>query len=682
MELEKKLLFEQIINGCDDPKCKNDYCLCNSNRKAFQVLENQIVIPDDIKLCDWFPIDILSSDIETNLDFINKICGEHGQLGEDLLLLLSNVQVFGLLLKPKGSRISTKNSCINDMDFLDFSTRFCLETVSTSDFSALMNSIVQSIIQKDNVITYTVLRSMLIIFYFPNIMLDSLFETTLIPFIRYFASLDLKHKGICIKWLSNLRQLRIQMLGILHYSMSHIIDLIPNIDIHSSVLIHIVALVKIVYVANHFSCDPLPSYYFYNKHIESRISPEQELVFFESKDRFSYLQSPFLIPLKTKSKFFEIESQSLMEMIAITSMVYEIVQGNSPELFFQIKVNRNTLFQDAFDQIMNADECSVLKKLKVTFIGESALDIGGPSREFIYLIIEQLFDPEMGLFNRTKNNQFWFNHNCSGKDHYFHFVGEIVGLAVYNHITIPIRFPMLLYKMLVSHDNPILSDLAEIEPEVAKSFSFLIDMLIKKEDISSLDLYFEVSREQNGTNVMIPLTTKYANQLVDNNNVEIYINSYFNWITKDSIKTQFEEFKKGFYYICRAKMFRNLEPDELDIYVSGEMVYDWGSFQRSSTYENGYHTSSQAVIWFWEIFFSFSETKKLKFLKFSTGTDRAPLGGLKNVKLRLQRVGDSECLPVSHTCFNILTLPDYVSRDKMSKKIEQAIEYTEGFGII
>jgi hypothetical protein len=70
------------------------------------------------------------------------------------------------------------------------------------------------------------------------------------------------------------------------------------------------------------------------------------------------------------------------------------------------------------------------------------------------------------------------------------------------------------------------------------------------------------------------------------------------------------------------------------------------------------------------------------FLKFATGTDRSPLGGLGNVKLVVQRGADPYRLPVAHTCFNTFTLPDYRSRDVMREKLLLAIEHTEGFGIV
>ena len=69
-------------------------------------------------------------------------------------------------------------------------------------------------------------------------------------------------------------------------------------------------------------------------------------------------------------------------------------------------------------------------------------------------------------------------------------------------------------------------------------------------------------------------------------------------------------------------------------------------------------------------------------LLFATGCDRAPVGGLGNLKFTLQRSGpDSMSLPTAHTCFNMLSLPEYGSRAKLRDRLCTAIQNAKGFGI-
>jgi hypothetical protein len=66
----------------------------------------------------------------------------------------------------------------------------------------------------------------------------------------------------------------------------------------------------------------------------------------------------------------------------------------------------------------------------------------------------------------------------------------------------------------------------------------------------------------------------------------------------------------------------------------------------------------------------------------TAGSDRAPIGGLGNMKCIVQRDGpNSDKLPTSHTCFNTLLLPEYASREKMLDRLKLAIMNSEGFGL-
>ena len=61
---------------------------------------------------------------------------------------------------------------------------------------------------------------------------------------------------------------------------------------------------------------------------------------------------------------------------------------------------------------------------------------------------------------------------------------------------------------------------------------------------------------------------------------------------------------------------------------------------------------------------------------------RAPVEGLSALKLIIQRGSpDTDRLPTSHTCFNVLLLPEYSSKDKLRNRLMTAIENAQGFGL-
>jgi ubiquitin-protein ligase E3 A len=58
------------------------------------------------------------------------------------------------------------------------------------------------------------------------------------------------------------------------------------------------------------------------------------------------------------------------------------------------------------------------------------------------------------------------------------------------------------------------------------------------------------------------------------------------------------------------------------------------------------------------------------------------VGGLSKLVLTIQRAGgDTDRLPTSHTCFNVLLLPEYATREKLQARLLTAIENAEGFGL-
>ena len=83
---------------------------------------------------------------------------------------------------------------------------------------------------------------------------------------------------------------------------------------------------------------------------------------------------------------------------------------------------------------------------------------------------------------------------------------------------------------------------------------------------------------------------------------------------------------------------------------------------------------------------------KRRLLQFTTGSDRIPVGGLAKLKLTIAKNGsDSErlrmisigksrdklfCLrlPTAHTCFNVLLLPEYSTKQKLNDLLMKAIK--------
>ena len=109
---------------------------------------------------------------------------------------------------------------------------------------------------------------------------------------------------------------------------------------------------------------------------------------------------------------------------------------------------------------------------------------------------------------------------------------------------------------------------------------------------------------------------------------------------------------------------------------------DFKDLKRGTEYEDGFDEDDAVVADFWEVVLAYDEEQKRSFLKFVSGSDRAPIDGLSTMGFKISKNGDDdERLPSAHTCFNHLLLPHYSGIDIMRKKLMLAIENSEGFGL-
>jgi ubiquitin-protein ligase E3 A len=317
----------------------------------------------------------------------------------------------------------------------------------------------------------------------------------------------------------------------------------------------------------------------------------------------------------------------------------------------------------------------------VVFQDEDGQDDGGVSRECFHLMSSQLFSPDFGMFKIYDRRFYWFNPGSDEPPATYRTIGTIVTLALYNRVVLPIRFPLLLYKKLLGKDIGLL-DVAEIDPAMANGLRSIREMADRGEDVADLGLTFAVNVEMIGDGVMeVPIIENGAKIALTNDNVGRYVREMVDWMGNRSIRRQFEAFQAGFQKILGVQHIRTFAPDELDILISGDEVFDWQDFQWYTQYSDGYTDKSASVRYFWDIFWEFPHERKLKFLQFATGSDRAPVGGLANVKMTIQRRGDPSKLPAWHTCGFIFGLPDYKNKDIMKKRLELALNETEGFAL-
>jgi hypothetical protein len=367
--------------------------------------------------------------------------------------------------------------------------------------------------------------------------------------------------------------------------------------------------------------------------------------------------------------------------------------------FMVLEISRNNVLRDTFNSVWRREERELMRPLKIRLGedgGEEGLDSGGVQQEFFRLAIAEALNPDYGTFTidpRTKMT--WFQPGSPEPLWKFQLIGLIMSLAVYNGLTLPVTFPKALYLKLLDEDVSELHHIADGWPDLANGLTSLLEWDEKDglvEDVFcrtyefSVELFGQpVSREM-GTSTNWP---QFADSLspnptdtpvVTNANRNSYVTDYIRWLADVSIKPQFEAFKRGFFTCIDRRSITLFDADTLQSVVEGVQEIDISELRRATRYV-GWDASHHTVRDFWSIVKRFDIEQKKKLLEFVTASDRVPVGGMRNLAFTLQRNGvDDGHLPSSYTCYGILLLPEYSSKDVLRQKLAMALENSKGFG--
>eukprot|EP01091_Cochliopodium_minus_P009951 TRINITY_DN2563_c0_g1_i3.p1 TRINITY_DN2563_c0_g1~~TRINITY_DN2563_c0_g1_i3.p1 ORF type:complete len:558 (-),score=144.45 TRINITY_DN2563_c0_g1_i3:111-1784(-) len=418
---------------------------------------------------------------------------------------------------------------------------------------------------------------------------------------------------------------------------------------------------------------------FYNYKLSKKIDSREDFLRWHKKEPFSFCKYPYILDPAIKAKLLTYESRVSQNMQR-RNAIQMLIGGQISSPFLVFEINRENLIQDCLECIERFEEEDFKKELKIKFIGEEGIDEGGVQKEFFQLVIREIFDPKFGMFiNVEEARQYWLN-NTSTDFREFELIGIILGLAIYNRIILDIHFPNVIYKKLMGLETNF-KDLFDINPSLAKGLEQLLEFNGNVEDVFCRD--FTVEYDYFGEKRVHELKPGGADIVLTNDNRKEYVDLYVDYSLNKSIEKQFGSFKKGFNTVVSGgAFFEFFVLEEVELLICGSKELNFKDLENKTTYESGYSKDHIVVKWFWEVVHSFTEEQKKKLLSFSTGSDRSPIGGLKNLKFIIAKHGDGdERLPQTHTCFNHFLLPEYSSKECLQQKLLKAISNSEGFGM-
>ena len=135
----------------------------------------------------------------------------------------------------------------------------------------------------------------------------------------------------------------------------------------------------------------------------------------------------------------------------------------------------------------------------------------------------------------------------------------------------------------------------------------------------------------------------------------------------------------GVQDFCPRESFHALPAVGLQLVIEGRRDIDVSQW-RANTDVKGAASDSPTVDLFWTVVSELSNMDRTKLLCFSIGTTSLPSNGFEGLKPKFQLVLGSnkiDELPTSHTCFHMLIIPRYPTKEVMKEKLILAITETD-----
>jgi hypothetical protein len=316
---------------------------------------------------------------------------------------------------------------------------------------------------------------------------------------------------------------------------------------------------------------------------------------------------------------------------------------------------------------------------KVTFLGEGSIDVGGPYRESLTEVCSDLMSNATPLFIQSPNGkndvglnrEKWIPNPAATSSQFlemFEFVGVLMGVAVRTKNTISLDLPSLVWKKILS-ESVDLSDLEAVDKLCVQALSQL--KTLKEHEFNMM--VDEKFTTQLSGNVVHELKEGGAEISVTYESRAEFVDLCFAARLEES-KKQVEAIRKGLNQVVPLRMLSLFNWHDLEVLVCGNPVIDVETLRRHTIF-NGYTQSSNVIKYFFKALHSFNTQERQMFLRFVWGRNRLPSTDRdwsQQFTINMMRAGD-ESLPIAHTCFFSIDLPDYSSLEITRQKLLYAV---------
>lgn len=321
---------------------------------------------------------------------------------------------------------------------------------------------------------------------------------------------------------------------------------------------------------------------------------------------------------------------------------------------------------------------------KVKFAGESVDDCGGGYSESIAEMCDELQSGVVPLLIVTPNGRdelganrdcFILNPTLKSVRHkkMFNFFGVILGIAIRTGSPLSLSLAEPVWKQLAGMKLDV-KDLNEIDKDYLPGLMYIQNM--NDDELIAADMPFTTPSAAGGCHV-IQLSTRYSNISPSNKQeyAKLALDNRLN-----EFNTTVQWVREGMAKIIPIPLLSLFTGTELETMVCGSPDIPIGMLKSVAAYK-GVDANTLLVKWFWEVMEELDNSERSLFLRFVWGRTRLPrtIADFRGRDFVLQILDKynppDDFLPESYTCFFLLKLPRYSSKEILRHKLRYAIHF-------
>lgn len=363
------------------------------------------------------------------------------------------------------------------------------------------------------------------------------------------------------------------------------------------------------------------------------------------------------------------------------------------------------------------------KLFEITFEGEQGIDAGGVYREGLQRILDDLFNEDaFNLCIPCPNNRKGYKVNtgaympnpahCTGAAassssgaspsssvssssqplalSMFEFVGRLMGMSLRTKAALPFAFTSLVWKGLCG-DATDESDLAALDAMFASYLSSIrhcdrdasmegeaqVPVTTESEFSAAFPNVrwtvinaagLEVELVPGGSSLRVTFATRHA-----------YCDAALSFRLHEC-DDAIAAMRRGLSNLVPLRGLSLFTWTEVEALICGQPTVDIALLRKHTRYDGGYTKDHAVVKRFWQVLSAMSQEDRSKYVRFAWGRARLPPEGAHwtspHTITRLSG-GDAQ-LPMAHTCFFTLDLPEYTSDERMAWGLSTAMMYGIG----